>query len=112
MPLNWENHAVRITVLTVPDCPNAPVVQERIAVALQGRSVSVELVEVADQEEAALWGMTGSPTVLLDGVDPFAVPGAASSMSCRLYRAEDGRVEGAPDVQDLRRALDSGGTVG
>ncbi|MFC1417734.1 organomercurial lyase [Streptacidiphilus cavernicola] len=100
---------MRITVLTVPDCPNGPVVQERITAALDGRDVRVHLVEVSDQDQAARWGMTGSPTVLLDGVDPFAVPGADPSVSCRLYRGADGRVEGSPGVEDLRRALDSAG---
>ena len=98
---------MRITVLAVPQCPNAPVVQARITAALQGRYASVDLVEVADQDQAALTGMTGSPTVLIDGVDPFAVAGAPPSVSCRLYRGADGLVEGSPSVEDLRRALAS-----
>ena len=40
-----------------------------------------------------------------DEVDPFAVAGAVPSVSCRLYRDPDGRTEGAPSVQALRRAL-------
>ncbi|MEU3747318.1 MULTISPECIES: organomercurial lyase [Streptomyces] len=96
---------MRITILTVPDCPNAPVVRERITGALDGRSAEVELVDVREEAEAARWGMTGSPTVLLDGVDPFAVPGAPTSVSCRLYRDADGRADGAPSVQALRQAL-------
>ncbi|MGW7527326.1 organomercurial lyase [Streptomyces sp. NPDC054783] len=102
---------MRITVLTVPDCPNAPVVRERIEAALAGRPVPVELVEVSDQEQAARRGMTGSPTVLVDGIDPFAVAGAAPSVSCRLYRGADGSVDGAPSVADLRRALDWAGAA-
>ncbi|MET8127812.1 hypothetical protein ABZV67_15240 [Streptomyces sp. NPDC005065] len=39
---------MRITVLTVPDCPNGPVVQERITAALNGRGAEVELVEVTE----------------------------------------------------------------
>ncbi|WP_351228684.1 organomercurial lyase [Streptomyces sp. NPDC002133] len=96
---------MRITVLTVPDCPNAPVVLERITAALDGRVAQVELVEVSEDAEAARWGMTGSPTVLLDGVDPFAAAGAVPSVSCRLYRDDDGRMEGAPSVTALGRAL-------
>ena len=96
-------------MLTVPDCPNAPMVRERIALALDGRTVPVDMVEVSDQDQAARWGMTGSPTVLVDGVDPFAVPGAVAGVACRLYRDADGRVSGAPDVADLRRALDAAG---
>ncbi|GGT22543.1 organomercurial lyase [Streptomyces antibioticus] len=98
-------NALRITVLTVPDCPNAPLALDRITAALDGREAEVELVELRDEAEAARWGMTGSPTVLVDGVDPFAVPGAPDSVSCRLYRDEEGRVGGAPSVETLRKAL-------
>ncbi|MEU0352734.1 alkylmercury lyase family protein [Streptomyces sp. NPDC006237] len=96
---------MRITVLTVPDCPNAPVVRERITAALDGREAEVELIEVREEAEAARWGMTGSPTVLLDGVDPFAVAGAPASVSCRLYRDEEARPGGAPSIEALRRAF-------
>ncbi|MFF7961105.1 organomercurial lyase [Streptomyces rubiginosohelvolus] len=96
---------MRITVLTVPDCPNAPVVRERITEALGGREAQVELVEVREEAQAARWGMTGSPTVLVDGVDPFAVAGAPASVSCRLYRDEEGRPGGAPSIEALRQAF-------
>ena len=49
--------------------------------------------------------MHGSPTVLIDGSDPFAAPGADASLSCRLYRDEAGRVQGAPSAGQLRAAL-------
>lgn len=100
-----------ITILIVPDCPNAPVIEERIARALDGRSADVKLIEVTDQEQAARLGMTGSPTVLINGVDPFAVPGTPASLSCRLYRGADGRVDGAPSVTDLREALNAADTT-
>ncbi|MCX4672667.1 alkylmercury lyase family protein [Streptomyces sp. NBC_01381] len=105
---------MRITVLTVPDCPNASAARERLRAALAGRAaevvqVEVVQVEVRDEAEAARWGMTGSPTVLLDGNDPFARPGAAPSVSCRIYRHEDGAVDGAPAVAELRRALTAAG---
>ena len=80
----WKDARMRITVLTVPDCPNAPVVRQRIAEALDGRAAEVRLVEVAAPEDAVRWGMTGSPTVLVDGADLFAEPGASPSVSCRL----------------------------
>jgi hypothetical protein len=41
---------------------------------------------VADEREAVLAGMHGSPTLLIDGVDPFAAPGQAPGLACRLYR--------------------------
>ncbi|MGA5148184.1 organomercurial lyase [Streptomyces griseoincarnatus] len=96
---------MRITVLTVPDCPNAPLVRERITAALDGRQADLELIEVRQEAEAARWGMTGSPTVLVDGVDPFVVAGAPASVSCRLYRDEEGRAGGAPSIEALRQAF-------
>ncbi|MBK6014165.1 hypothetical protein [Streptomyces sp. MBT53] len=74
-----EDAARRITVLTVPDCPNAPLARERIAQALDRRAADVELVEVADETHAARLGMTGSPTVLIDRTDPSPAPGTVSS---------------------------------
>ncbi|WNZ06433.1 hypothetical protein [Streptomyces sp. 11x1] len=100
-----ETETARVTVLTVPGCPNAPLIRERITEALQGRAVPVEWIEVHDTDEAVRQGMSGSPTLLLDGVDPFVPDGAAASLSCRLYRHADGITDGAPSVTDLRRAL-------
>ncbi len=97
---------MRVEMLTVPDCPNGPVLEERLAVVLAGLP-DVELLRhvVEDQEEAERRGMHGSPTLLVDGRDPFAAPGTPASVSCRLYRTPEGRIDGAPSVEDLRRAL-------
>jgi len=103
---------MRITVLAVPDCPNAPVAAGRVTAALAGRPASVELVEVTGEAEAARLGMTGSPTILLDGVDPFAAAGAVPSVSCRIYRGPDGAADGAPSVQDLAAAFSAAGLPG
>ena len=103
---------MRITILTVPDCPNTPVAAGRITAALAGRPASVELVEVTGEAEAARLGMTGSPTILLDGVDPFAAAGAVPGLSCRIYRGPDGAAAGAPSVRDLTAALSAAGAAG
>jgi len=50
--------------------------------------------------------MHGSPTLLVDGVDPFAAPGQPPSLSCRLYRDATGHADAAPPVDALRRALE------
>src|SRR6266849_3560693 len=103
---------MRITVLAVPDCPNARVAAGRIKAALAGRPASVELVEITGEAEAARLGMTGSPTILLDGADPFAAAGAVPSVSCRIYRGPDGAADGAPSVQNLTAALSAEGLPG
>jgi hypothetical protein len=105
--MSFEEAAMRIDVLVVPDCPNAPVVIERLAQALAGRAdVQVATRVIDTVEQADQWGMHGSPTVLVDGRDLFAPPGIPASVSCRLYRDESGRAQGAPSLAGLRQALD------
>ena len=104
---------MELTVLTVPDCPNAAVFEERLAAALVGRpGAVVRRREVADEREAAQAGMCGSPTLLIDGVDPFAAPGQAPGLACRLYRDAAGRPAGAPTVEALRRAVEQASAQG
>jgi Alkylmercury lyase len=98
---------MQLTVLAVPDCPNAPVLDKRLAAILDGRAgVSVSHKVISDQDEAARWGMHGSPTLLIDGVDPFAEPGQPPSMSCRLYRDDKCQASGTPSASQLRQAIE------
>lgn len=97
---------MELTVLAVPDCPSVALLEDRLAQALQGRpGVAITHHQVASQQEAARRGMCGSPTILVNGTDPFAAPGQAASMSCRLYRDGGGKLEGAPTVSQLREAV-------
>ncbi|HEU5421868.1 MAG TPA: thioredoxin family protein [Streptosporangiaceae bacterium] len=98
---------MELTILTVPGCPNAAALEERLAAVLADYPGSVvRRRQVANEQEAAEAGMAGSPTLLIDGTDPFAVPGQMAALSCRLYRNEAGRLAGAPSAEDLRRALE------
>jgi hypothetical protein len=97
---------VELMLLTVPGCPSAPVFEERLAAALAGHpGAVVRRREVASERAAADAGMHGSPTLLIDGCDPFAGPDVPASVSCRLYRDEAGRAGPAPSVDALRQAL-------
>ena len=105
-----EVAAVELVLLSVPDCPNAAAFEERLAAALAGApDVVVRRRVVGDEREAAEAGMHGSPTLLVDGTDPFAAPGQPPSLSCRLYRDASGRAGPAPSVQELRRVLIAAG---
>jgi hypothetical protein len=97
---------MRLTILAVPDCPNAPVLRDRLTAVLGDRAgLCVSLQVIDSDSEAVRWGMRGSPTLLIDGTDPFAEPGQPPSMSCRVYRDEDGRAAGAPSVSQLQRVI-------
>lgn len=98
---------MHLTVLVVSGCPNAPVLADRLAAVVDGRpGVSVSHQVVRDEAEAARRGMHGSPTLLIDGVDPFAEPGQPPTMSCRLYRDGSGHLSGAPSPGQLREAIE------
>ena len=100
-------------MLAVPGCPHLPVLEERLAEALDGLpAVTVSRQVIATEDEAARNGMHGSPTILIDGLDPFAEPGQPASVSCRLYRGIDGRTGGAPSVSQLRHALTTAAASG
>lgn len=102
---------MKLEVLHVPECPNAAVLSERLETLNVGRAdVLIEHRVIRDQAEAAARGMRGSPTLLIDGTDPFAVAGQSPSLSCRLYVDEAGAVSGAPSLAQLRTALAAGAT--
>jgi hypothetical protein len=66
----------------------------------------VRMREVPTEEDAAHAGFVGSPTILIDGVDPVPpVPDEPVGLACRVYRRRDGRVSPVPDPDDLRDAL-------
>jgi hypothetical protein len=97
---------MRLVVLAVPDCPSARLLDQRLTRALEGRrDITISRHVVTDQDQAARLGMRGSPTVLVDGIDPFGGPGQQASVSCRLYRHRSGRSDGAPSVSELRQAV-------
>ena len=101
---------MELTLLAVPDCPHAAAFEARVRAALAGYPGAVmHRREVADEREAAQAGMHGSPTLLVNGVDPFAAPGQAPSLSCRIYQDAAGQMAGAPPVQALRQALAAAG---
>jgi hypothetical protein len=93
---------MEIDVLYVPDCPNLDLLRGRLleALARTGVDAAVRETEVSSEESAHALGMHGSPTLLINGRDPFAGGDEATSVSCRLYRT-DGLIQGAPTVSEL-----------
>ncbi|MFJ8579508.1 hypothetical protein [Micromonospora sp. NPDC093277] len=59
---------------------------------------------VASQAQAEQLGFVGSPTVMIDGSDPFADPALSPGLACRLYHGDTG-LTGTPPIQHVRRAL-------
>jgi hypothetical protein len=93
-----------LEILQVPGCPGADLLAARLDSLLAGRRRVTRRV-VASQAEAERLGMTGSPTLLADGTDPFARPGLFPAVSCRLYPDEHGQPDPAPSTSQLRATL-------
>ena len=101
---------MRLDILHVPDCPGAAtlntLLNTLLAPILTKRSdIQVTWRIVHDDGQARQYGMTGSPTLLVDGTDPFGRPGQQPSLSCRRYPAQDGRPGPAPSATQLSAVL-------
>ncbi|WP_019146646.1 DF family (seleno)protein [Aeromicrobium massiliense] len=97
---------MRIQLLYFDDCPNWEVTHSRLRQVLDAMRLGaeVETVLVNTPEQAERWNFHGSPTILIDGQDPFAQPGAPVGLSCRLYQTPAG-LEGSPTGDQLAEAL-------
>ena len=96
-----------VEVRFVEGCPSLPVIRQRLRHALDavGRAaVDIRLRRVRTDAEAEALGFTGSPTILIDGVDLFQQRCAVVGLSCRLYRSAEGTT-GAPSIEQLTAAL-------
>lgn len=93
-----------LEVLHVPGCPTLPRLLQRLREVTELPVVTREIRSTAEAEAA---GMAGSPTLLVDGRDPFRTGGAGREcgMACRIYRDERGRAVPVPSIRQLRAAL-------
>lgn len=55
-------------------------------------------------EDAEWLGFVGSPTVLVNGIDPFARDGSPEGLACRVDMAPEG-LAGSPTVDQLMEVL-------
>lgn len=69
-----------------------------------GAEATVTTRRVETHEQAVALGFPGSPTLVVDGEDPFAEPGASVGLACRIYRTDTG-MAGAPSEDQLRAVL-------
>lgn len=106
---------LRVTLLYSEGCPHRQPAAEAITEALSRLGLpptTLSLRRVDSLDEAEHLGFLGSPSIHIDGADPFADPGAPVAMSCRLYPREGGAT-GYPTAGEImgaiRRHLDGAG---
>jgi hypothetical protein len=95
---------MKVELLYFDDCPHWQVAEARLRRAAEPLGLPVEhrLITTPEQAEAA--GFRGSPTILLDGVDPFARGDEPFGLACRMFQTPDGPA-GSPSVEQIAAAL-------
>ena len=97
---------MKIELLYFDDCPSYQVALTLLQEALRaaGRSDPIETIEIKDEADVQRWRFIGSPTIRLDGIDPFDQGTSNFGMECRIYNTPDGLI-GWPTRSMLDKAL-------
>jgi len=98
---------VEVELLYFDGCPNWNLADERLRQALTAArrdTITVRHRRVETIEQAEEVGFTGSPTVRIDGHDPFAVGGEQVGLACRVYTTPEG-LRGSPTVEQFVEVL-------
>lgn len=88
-------------------CPHWQQAHVKVQEALRllgGDKHEVVLQRVETAQDAERLEFHGSPTVLIDGRDPFARPGAPVGLTCRLFETPEG-LAGSPTVEQFLDVL-------
>ena len=96
-----------IELLVVPDCPHATAAIAVAEEAAKQAGVGDGLVTITlinSDNEARARGFVGSPSFLINGMDPFAAPGAPTGLTCRVCSTKDG-LSGVPELDQMREVL-------
>ena len=98
---------MQVELLYFDGCPNWQVADQRLheALALTGRDdVAVQRQRVETPEQADDLEFIGSPSIRVNGRDPFAIGGEQVGLACRTYPTPTG-LRGSPEVEQLVEAL-------
>jgi hypothetical protein len=103
-----------VELLVVPDCSNESGAMSVLHLALEKVGLTAQHVlrtVIVSQEQAQERGFVGSPTILIDGVDPFGVAGQSPAFACRVYVTPAG-LSGVPPLGDVISALTAASNQG
>ncbi|HEU0212569.1 MAG TPA: thioredoxin family protein [Jiangellaceae bacterium] len=98
---------MKVELRYIDGCPNWIIADARLleALLLTGHDdVKVHRTRVETPEQAESLGLIGSPTVLIDGLDPFASGAELGGLACRVYLTPEG-LAGSPTLEQLLEVL-------
>lgn len=96
---------MELTVQYFDDCPNWTVLVGLLRELVSDRDdVTIRLEAVETVEQAERVGFVGSPTLLVDGRDPYAEPGRPAGLACRVFQTPEGPA-GLPSRWQLAELL-------
>lgn len=97
---------MNVTLQYFDSCPNWKVTDRRIRQVAADNSLDISLNHqfIGSPEDADKYGFHGSPSILVNGVDPFATDETPIAYACRLYESDEGIAE-APTIEQIARAL-------
>lgn len=98
---------MKLELLYFDECPHWLTAADRLDEAATRRGLTVERRVVTTPEEAEIARFRGSPTILVDGEDPFASGEEPFGLACRVYQTPDGPA-GSPTARQLEEVLDAG----
>lgn len=93
-----------VTLLYFDGCPNWQLADQRLRELQDEAGFTLEYAKVETPEEAQRLGFRGSPTLLVDGDDPFATEGDPAGLACRVYATPEAP-QGSPTLGQLRAVL-------
>ena len=100
---------MKIDLLYIDECPNWEETLRLLRLALDrngNESVPISAELISSENAADHRGFAGSPTILIDGIDPFPAVGRTPCAACRLYVTPDG-IAGHPTQSQLEEAVTS-----
>jgi hypothetical protein len=98
------DHDLHVELLIIRDCPHATLAETLARVTLNELGlphVPVLTTVIETTSEAIRRGFTGSPSIMINGIDPWAQPAGKPALACRLHPSSTG----LPSQYRLAQAL-------
>lgn len=95
---------MHVTLLYFDGCPSWQRTAETLDDLADELGFTWQAVLVGPEDDLSGLAFGGSPTVLIDGLDPFANADTSHAFACRVYRTPSG-LAGSPTREQLLEVL-------